>query len=185
MKVSRPGDIVAMDNPRARKVAGVAEAIRSAEAEVLYLPPCSPDLNPIENLFSKAKGEMRRRKPRTRQECDALRGESLDWFPPPECLDDFRHAGYIPQQRNRKCSKVSGDSYSTIYGTIEQSIDPPRPASVPGTLEAPRCRPLGLRPCRWHAARTSLAIALRPRTVRSNLSLHSVPRTDYVCSSMK
>ena len=96
----RPGDIVVMDNLPAHKVAGVAEAIRAREAEVLYLPPYSPDLNPIENLFSKAKGEMRKRQPRTKAECDRLCGESLDWFSPTECRNYFRHAGYIPQQGN-------------------------------------------------------------------------------------
>ena len=94
VKVLRPGDIVVMDNLPAHKVAGVVEAIQSVEAEVLYLPPYSPDLNPIENLFSKAKGEMRKRKPRTKAECDALCGESLDWFSHAECINYIRHAGY-------------------------------------------------------------------------------------------
>lgn len=94
----RAGDIVVMDNLRCHKVAGVAEAIRARGAEVLYLPPYSPDLNPIENVFSKVKGEIRLRKPRTKAECDALCGECLDWFPAAECRNYLRHAGYIPQQ---------------------------------------------------------------------------------------
>jgi transposase len=97
-RVLRPGDIVVMDNLGSHKVAGVADAIRSAEAEVLYLPPYSPDLNPIENVFSKVKGEIRKRRPRTKAECDALCGECLDWFPPEECRNYLRHAGYIPQE---------------------------------------------------------------------------------------
>ena len=96
--VLRPGDIVVMDNLAAHKVAGVAAAIRAAGAEVLYLPPYSPDLNPIENVFAKAKGEMRKRQPRTKAACDALCGECLDWFPPDECLNYIRHAGYAPQE---------------------------------------------------------------------------------------
>jgi transposase len=99
VSVLRPGDIVVMDNLPAHKVKGVREAIEGADAEVLYLPPYSPDLNPIENLFSKMKGELRKRKPRTQAECDALCGECLDWFPPEECENYLRHAGYIPQDR--------------------------------------------------------------------------------------
>jgi transposase len=55
----RLGDIVAMDNPACHKVAGVADAIRAAGAEMVYQPPYSPDLNPIEQAFSKVKGEIR------------------------------------------------------------------------------------------------------------------------------
>lgn len=93
----RPGDIVVMDNLSAHKVAGVAKAIHAVEAEVLYLPPYSPDLNPIENVFAKIKGQLRKRQPRTQSECDALCGECLDWFPQPECWNYLRHAGYVPQ----------------------------------------------------------------------------------------
>jgi transposase len=98
VKELRPGDIVVMDNLAAHKVAGVVEAIRVVEAEVLYLPPYSPDLNPIENVFAKAKGEIRKRQPRTKPECDALCGESLDWFSAAECENYQRHAGYRSQQ---------------------------------------------------------------------------------------
>ena len=77
VNVLRPGDIVVMDNLSSHKVAGVREAIRAAGAEVLYLPPYSPDLNPIEQVFSKTKAEIRKRKPRTKAECDRLCGESL------------------------------------------------------------------------------------------------------------
>ena len=96
----KPGDIVVMDNLSSHKVAGVAKAIRAAKAEVLYLPPYSPDLNPIEQTFSKFKHEIRKRKPRTKAECDALCGECLDWFPPAECQNYIRNAGYIPQKSN-------------------------------------------------------------------------------------
>jgi transposase len=92
-----PGDIVVMDNLGVHKVAGVAAAIRGVDACVLYLPPYSPDLNPIENVFAKVKGTLRKRQPRTKAECDALCGESLDWFEPTECENYLRHAGYIPQ----------------------------------------------------------------------------------------
>jgi transposase len=98
--VLRPGDIVVMDNLAAHKVAGVREAIRAVEADVLFLPAYSPDLNPIEPVFGKIKQEMRKRKPRTKPECDNLCGECLDWFPATECRNYLRHAGYISQEEN-------------------------------------------------------------------------------------
>lgn len=61
----RPGDIVIMDNLRSHKVAGVAELIASAGAVILYLPPYSPDLNPIEQMWSKIKAYLRMLKART------------------------------------------------------------------------------------------------------------------------
>jgi transposase len=95
-----PGDIVVMDNLACHKIAGVREAIQAVGAEVLYLPPYSPDWNPIELTFAKIKQILRRRKPRTKEECDRLCGESLDWFPPAECQNYIRHCGYRSQQRN-------------------------------------------------------------------------------------
>ena len=94
----RPGDLVVMDNLAAHKVGGVREAIRAVDADVLYLPPYSPDLNPIEQVFAKAKGEIRKRQPRTKADCDTLCGESLDWFAPAECRNYFRNAGYLTQE---------------------------------------------------------------------------------------
>ena len=96
----RAGDIVVLDNLACHKVAGVAEMLAAAGASLVFLPPYSPDLNPIENVFSKVKGEIRLRKPRTKAECDELCGASLDWFPPGECRRYLAHAGYAPQQRN-------------------------------------------------------------------------------------
>lgn len=93
----RPGDLVVMDNLPSHKVAGVADAIRGARAEVVYLPPYSPDLNPIEQVFSKAKAEIRRRKPRTVAATEDLCGEAIDWFPSDECRRYIHHAGYGPQ----------------------------------------------------------------------------------------
>jgi len=100
VNVLRPGDIVVMVNLAAHKVAGVREAVRRVEAEVLYLPAYSPDLNPIENTFAKIKHEIRKRKPRTKADGDALCGECPDWFPAAECRNYLRHAGYVPQNGN-------------------------------------------------------------------------------------
>ncbi|QEL15578.1 transposase [Limnoglobus roseus] len=59
VRALKPGDIVVMDNLSSRKVTGVREAIVEARATVVYLPPYSPDLNPIEHVFAKAKNELR------------------------------------------------------------------------------------------------------------------------------
>ncbi len=96
--VLTPGDIVVMDNLSSHKVAGVREAIGRAGAALVYLPPYRPDLNPIEQVMSKFKNEIRNRKPRTKAECGELCSESLDWFPPDKCRNDIRHAGYAPQE---------------------------------------------------------------------------------------
>jgi transposase len=93
----RPGDLVVMDNLRCHKVAGVAEAIRRAEAELAYLPAYSPDFNPIEQVFAKLKAELRKRAERSVDRLWAILGESLDWFSPAECGNYFRHAGYTLQ----------------------------------------------------------------------------------------
>lgn len=93
----RPGDLVVMDNLPSHKVAGVAEAIREAGAEVVYLPPYSPDLNPIEQVFSKAKAEIRRRKPRTVAATEDLCGAAVDWIAAEESRRYIRHAGYGTQ----------------------------------------------------------------------------------------
>ena len=60
----RPGDVVVMDNLSSHKVSGIEESIQNVGAELLYLPPYSPDLNPIENLWSKIKSYLRRDGPR-------------------------------------------------------------------------------------------------------------------------
>jgi transposase len=93
----RPGDLVVMDNLQCHKVAGVAEAIRGAEADLAYLPAYSPDFNPIEQVFAKLKGELRKRAERSVDGLWATLGESLDWFSPDECRNYLRHAGYTLQ----------------------------------------------------------------------------------------
>ena len=61
----RPGDVVIMDNLGSHKVAGIREAIEAAGATLLYLPPYSPDFNPIEQVFAKLKAALRKRAART------------------------------------------------------------------------------------------------------------------------
>jgi transposase len=93
----RPGDILVMDNLQTHKAAGVLDAVAERDARVLYLPPYSPDLNPIEQAFSKVKNELRRRRLRTMDELWAAFGESLDWVAPDEARHYFEHAGYAAQ----------------------------------------------------------------------------------------
>ena len=88
------GDIVVMDNLSAHKVAGVREAIEAVGARLLFLPPYSPDFNPIELAFAKFKWLIRTAEERT---VDALWfrcGKVLDAFTEPECRNYFRHCGY-------------------------------------------------------------------------------------------
>ena len=90
----RPGDVVVMDNLSCHHVAGVVQAIESAGCRVEYLPPYSPDLNPIENAFSKLKRLLRTLAERTRDGLWSAIGWALDQFTAPECCNYFRHCGY-------------------------------------------------------------------------------------------
>jgi transposase len=90
------GDIVIIDNLPAHKAAGVHEAIRRAGARLLFLPPYSPDFNPIENAFAKLKALLRARAEHSiTASWDAV-GTLIDAFTPTDCANYFRAAGYEP-----------------------------------------------------------------------------------------
>jgi transposase len=89
----RPGDVVVMDNLSAHKVAGIGELIQAAGAELLYLPPYSPDLNPIEKAWAKLKQLLRSTKARTAEALDQAIAELLPQITPQNALAWFRHAG--------------------------------------------------------------------------------------------
>lgn len=89
------GDIVAIDNLPVHRVAGVAEAIEAAGATLLYLPPYSPDLNPIEQAFSKLKAHLRQAAEHTIPGLMRRIGGVVRAFSPKECRNFFRHAGYV------------------------------------------------------------------------------------------
>jgi transposase len=91
-----PGDIVVMDNLSAHKVLGVREAIEAAGARLLYLPPYSPDFNPIEHLFAKLKALLRKAGERSVEGLWNRIAALLDAFMPSECANYFRNAGYAP-----------------------------------------------------------------------------------------
>ena len=90
----KEGDLVVMDNLSSHKVAGVKAAIESVGAKVLYLPAYSPDLNPIENVFSKLKTLLRKLKLRKMEDLWRSLGELCDVFSPEECRNYFKNAGY-------------------------------------------------------------------------------------------
>ena len=89
-----PGDVVVLDNLAAHKVEGVRQAIAAAGASVLYLPPYSPDLNPIEQLFAKLKGLLRKAAARTKDELWSTIGRLLQTYSPAECTNYLSHCGY-------------------------------------------------------------------------------------------
>jgi transposase len=93
----RPGDTVIMDNLGSHKGAAVREAIETAGAQLRFLPPYSPDFNPIENAFSKLKALLRKAAARTRDALWAAVAEALDAFTPNECRNYFTAAGYEPE----------------------------------------------------------------------------------------
>jgi transposase len=89
-----PGDIVVMDNLPAHKNDEVREIIAAAGAELRYLPPYSPDLNPIEQAFSKLKAHLRKAQERSLDRLWQRIGKLLDLFRPSECANFFANAGY-------------------------------------------------------------------------------------------
>jgi transposase len=92
----KPGDIVIMDNLSAHKGSQVRDVIEAAGARLLYLPPYSPDFNPIENAFAKLKALLRKAGERSVEGLWHLIGKLLDAFTPKECANYFAAAGYVP-----------------------------------------------------------------------------------------
>ena len=91
----RPRDQVVLDNLSSHKVAGVREAIAAVGATLHYLPPYSPDLNPIEKLFAKLKALLRKAAPRTIETLWQQIAQLLDSLSPTECTHYFVSSGYV------------------------------------------------------------------------------------------
>ena len=89
-----PGDVVVLDNLAAHKVTVVRQAIAAAGASILYLPPYSPDLNPIEQLFAKLKALLRKTAARTKDALWQAIGRRLGAVLPSECTNYLNHCGY-------------------------------------------------------------------------------------------
>ena len=92
----KPGDVVVMDNLSSHKGPAVRRAIEAAGANLLYLPPYSPDFNPIENAFAKLKALLRKAAVRTIGALWDQIGTILNLFTPAECANYFKAAGYEP-----------------------------------------------------------------------------------------
>ena len=92
----KPGDVVIMDNLGSHKGPQVRRAIEAAGASLRYLPPYSPDFNPIENAFAKMKAHLRKAATRTVDALWASIARLIDLFTPAECANYFRAAGYEP-----------------------------------------------------------------------------------------
>jgi transposase len=90
----KPGDIVVMDNLPAHKSAAVRQAIEAAGAELRFLPPYSPDFNPIEMAFSKLKAFLKKIAARTKDDLWDAIAQGIDTFTPQECKNYFAAAGY-------------------------------------------------------------------------------------------
>lgn len=90
----RPGDVVILDNLPGHKGEEAARLVHACGAKLIFLPPYSPDLNPIEMLFSKLKTLLRKAGRRTRDALWQTIGDLLDAFTPNECANYIRHAGY-------------------------------------------------------------------------------------------
>lgn len=88
------GDVVILDNLRPHKAAGVQEMIEQAGATLLYLPPYSPDFNPIENMWSKVKRHLRSAAARSYEALQQAVWSALDQITPQDCLGFFHGCGY-------------------------------------------------------------------------------------------
>ncbi len=92
-----PGDVVVLDNLSAHKRDQAEKAVRKRGAWLLFLPPYSPDMNPIELAFSKLKSHLKRIAPRTVEELWNAAGKICGFFTPQECLNFFKADGYAPE----------------------------------------------------------------------------------------
>ena len=90
----RHGDVVVLDNLAVHKQPEVRTAIEAAGARIRFLPPYSPDFNPIEMAFAKLKAFLRAARPRTFDHVTALTAAALALFTPAECRNYVRHCGY-------------------------------------------------------------------------------------------
>ena len=91
----RPGDMVILDNLSSHKSEKAAAILKERGAWFLFLPPYSPDLNPIEMAFSKLKAHLRKTKARTIEDLWQAVGSICELYPPSECLNYLRAAGYV------------------------------------------------------------------------------------------
>lgn len=94
MKELRPGDVVIMDNLPAHKVATVRQTIEAAGASLMYVPPYSPDFNPIEMAFSQIKAHLKKAAARTKENLDQAIATAIDTVSPINAINYFAECGY-------------------------------------------------------------------------------------------
>jgi len=90
----KPGDIVILDNLAAHRNPDARAAIEAAGATLIFLPPYSPDFNPIENAFAKLKSQLRKAAARTINDLWSAIAKAIDTYSPTECANYFAAAGY-------------------------------------------------------------------------------------------
>jgi len=110
----KPGDVVVLDNLSAHKVAGIGQRIEACGAQLLYLPPYSPDLNPIEKAWSKFKKYLRDAKARTKEALDQAVTDALKTITADNAAAWFRHCGYGTQQ----LSFCFSPSFTSVFRTL-------------------------------------------------------------------
>jgi len=101
VRTLRPGDVVVMDNLSSHKTQGVQQLIEAAGAEVRYLPPYSPDFNPIESMGSKVKQHLRSAAARTRRKLIHAVAKALRSVTEEDCAGFFQGYGYTATQKPR------------------------------------------------------------------------------------
>jgi len=104
----QPGDAIILDNLSLQKSPGAAAAMKEVGAWLLCLPPCSPDLNPIETAFAKLKALIRRAAARTRDAPWQAGGQVCDLFTEEECYSFFKAAGHAADQPQHALGSSSG-----------------------------------------------------------------------------
>ena len=132
----RPGDVVILDNLSSHKSPAASKALRDIGAWFLFLPPYSPDLNPIEMAFSKLKALIRKAAARTYHELWQVVGHVCSLFSDEECYNFFRAAGYQNRLNATRSSSAGPAGSSTIAGNSHSS---PRPSTwIPTKGSTPR-----------------------------------------------
>lgn len=91
------GDVLVMDNLSVHKIQGIREQVEAVGASVLFLPPYSPDLSPIEPCWSKLKNDLRSAAARTREALDHALTNAVDAITPTDAKGWFKHCGYSVQ----------------------------------------------------------------------------------------
>jgi transposase len=116
----KPGDVVIMDNLRVHKMAAVREAIEAAGATLLFIPPYSPDLNPIELAFSKLKALLRAKAIRTTDALWEAVGALCGSFSPEECANYFRHDGYFQSVHHRRTRPTMDETCGRVLLSLAE-----------------------------------------------------------------